>query len=302
MSGAAGKKRFKPEIRMAVACVALFAAVTSVLFLYYNFHIGRMNPFEKIELQNILMAKTDDAGDVYIIDSGTSRIVGMNKDGTASYEINGGAGGAFYNAYDIAAEGERSIFVHEVEWDSSGMSISAERILEFDKESGSLRGELYRLDRGATDASPELSALIALQGLRFEDGKLWFVRKSLDFFALHSLIPGEDAVIERLVSYRGALSTLGYFSLDVPTGRIFFVDKAGVVRVSIPDETNEAKVVFNPVSGTSAREFSLPYRLSFDGSRLYFSDIGKRAVMRLDDENSAEAVFGGWDGPGLPTL
>ncbi|MDR1884835.1 MAG: hypothetical protein LBQ56_01075, partial [Synergistaceae bacterium] len=302
MSGAAPKKLPSSGLRRTLSCAALFAALSSAVFLYDHLHLGRLDPFEKIDLQNILMAKTDSAGDVYIIDNGTSRIVRMNRDGTARYEINGGPGGVFYNAEDIAAEDGRSLFVHEVEWDSSGMSLSAERILEFDKESGSSLGELYRLDRGATDASPELSAQIALQGLRFEDGKLWFVRKEPDFFALYSLVPGENAVVERLVSYRDALSTLGDFSLDIPAKRIFFADKAGVLRVSIPDETNEAKVVFNPVSGTSAREFSLPYKLSFDGSRLYFSDIGRRAVMRLDGENSAEAVFGGWEGPDLPTL
>jgi predicted MFS family arabinose efflux permease len=315
MSGVFLKKRFnlnfhkpsfhKPGFRQAMFCAIFCAVIASALFLYENFHQWRLNPFKEIELQNILMAKTDIAGDTYIVDRGRSRVVKMNNGGRADYEIDGENGKIFYNACDIAVENEKSFFVHEVIWDENGMDAAAERILEFDKNSGALGRELYRLDRNEPGVNRNLSGLIALNALKFEAGKLWFLRKSEDFFALFSLVPGEEAVMEHLVVYDDALETLGNFAVDIGGGRIFFLDKAGVLMVvgfNQKSEKNEIKVVFNPVSGVSAREFSLPYRLALGGSELYFSDIGKRAVMRLKNRNAAEIVFGGWKGDSLPPL
>jgi hypothetical protein len=269
----------------------LFAAVASILFICDNSYLLRQRPFEDIALENILQAKTDAAGDTYIIHSAMSRIVKMSAGGAADYEIAGeSANRAFYNAYEVAAEDGACLFVHDVVWDSSGMSIAYERILEFDKRSGALQGELYRLERDG--AGQGLSALVALNALEFEDGKLWFVRKSENAFAVCGLVPGEDSVVEHVVPYDDALSVLDDFAIDIAGGRVFFVEKTGIIKVF---DNNEINIVFNPVSGTSVREFSLPYRLSFDGTDLYFSDIGKRAVMRLEGENRAEIVFGGWE-------
>ncbi|MDR1379576.1 MAG: hypothetical protein LBJ36_11090 [Synergistaceae bacterium] len=292
----------------AIFYVIFCAAIASILFLHQNFRYGQLNPFREVELHNILMAKTDVAGDTYIIDSGRSRIVKMNEDGRASYEIKGGSDGdVFYNVCNLAVEDEKSFFLHEVAWDESGMSVITERILEFDKRSGASRGELYRLDRNAISADKNLSALIALNILKFEAGKLWFVRKDEDFFALHSLVPGEAAVTEYTFSYKEALWTLGDFAVDVVAKRLFFTDKTGVVKIADFDEIsnggkNKISVLFNPVSGVSAREFSLPYRLALGESELYFSDIGKRAIMRLDGENTAKIVLGGWEDDSLPVL
>jgi predicted MFS family arabinose efflux permease len=297
------------------------AVVASALFLYENFRYWQLNPFAEIELQNVLMAKTDMAGSTYIIDHGRSQIVRLDKNGRAGYEIDGGGeGSVFYNARDIAVEDEKSLFVLGVAWDDSGMSIAAERIHEFDKRSGTFRRRLYELDRRGPGLDRRLSALTALDALKFEDGKLWFVRKGEDSFALCSLVPGEEAVTEYAVGYEDSLRTLDDFTIDVAGKRVFFLDKAGVVKVAelAKDEMgnkteNRIKTLFTPVSGVSAREFSLPYRLTFDGTGLYFSDTGKRAVMRLEGENSVETVFGGWEGksskeksseekPSLPVL
>jgi predicted MFS family arabinose efflux permease len=281
----------KTKFRWAAVYITLFAAVTSVLFIYDNFHLRRLDPFEDIVLKNILLAKTDAAGDAYIIDDAMSRIVKMGAGGVADCEILGGhSSSIFYNAYDVAVEDRHSLFVHDVIWDASGMDVASERILEFDKRSGGLIRELYRLDRNDSKSNPELSGLIALRALKFGDGKLWFVRKSEDFFTLYSLVPGEEPVVEYAVDYDDALWTLGDFAVDIAGGRVFFADKAGVIKVFDSDKT-ETTTVFEPVSGVSVREFSLPYRLSFDGTELYFSDIGKRAVMRLEGENRAEIVF-----------
>jgi MFS family permease len=289
------KKLSRATLRAAAVCVALFAAVASVLFMVGAFPTMRLNPFEKIELNNILTAQTDAAGDTYIIDSGMNRVVKMNADGVAEYEITGGsADTVFYNAYDVAAEGA-SLFVHDVAWDDSGMSIAYERILEFDKRAGALRRELYWASPNDSAPGRNLPELPRLRLLRFADGKLWFTRKSKSTFVVYSLVPGENLGVEYVVPYKDALRTLDDFAADIAGGRIFFVDKAGVVRVFAD---NEIRIVFNPVSGTSARDFSLPYRLSFDGADLYFSDIGKRAVLRVEGQNKgedkAEIVFGGW--------
>jgi MFS family permease len=320
----------KTGFRRFAVYVVLFAAVASILFICDNFHVRRLNPFEEIALNNILTAKTDAAGDIYLIDSAMSRIVKLDADGFADYEITGGnAAAVFYNAYDVAVEDEKSLFVHDVLWDSSGMRVAAERILEFDKKSGSLRREMYRLDRSG--GNPDSSGLIALSALKFGNGKLWFVEKREDSFAVYSLALGEkreEPVVEHVVPYGDALPTLDDFTLDIEGGRVFFADKSGVIRIftgsenkneiksEIKSEINaelkpelkseiqsemqsETTPVFIPVSGISVREFSLPYRLSFDGVRLYFYDIGKRALMRLEDENQAEIVFGGWKGATL---
>jgi predicted MFS family arabinose efflux permease len=306
------KLGFRKPVFRALPYVIFCVAMASMLFLYKNFRYGQVNPFKEIELQNILMAKTDLVGDTYVIDSGRSRVVKMNKDGRADYEIKGGnAGDIFYNVCDLAVEDEKSFFVHEVVWDESGMSIVAERILEFDKKSGTLGRELYRLDRNTPGANRDLSALIALSALKFEGGKLWFARKGEDFFALQSLVPGEAAVMECSFGCEEALLTLGDFVIDVAEKRLFFVDKAGVIKIAnfnianfdIANANeirhggeNKISTVFTPASGVSAREFSLPYRLTLGGeSELYFSDIGKRAVMRLEGENVAKVVFGGWE-------
>jgi predicted MFS family arabinose efflux permease len=284
-------KDLKSAYREFAVCVALFSVTAAILFICGNFHVRRINPFEKIELRNVLTAKTDEAGDLYVIDGAMSRIMKIDADGIARYEITGGNSGAvFYNAYDIAAEDASRLFVHDVVWDSSGMSVAFERILEFGKDSGSPAGEAYRLDRGEEGSDSDLSGLIALRALKFGNGKLWFVRKSEDSFTLYSLVPGEKPVEEHAVRYDGALLNLDDFEIDIEGERIFFADKGGVIKVF---GDNGIKTVFSPVSGMSVKEFSMPYRLSFDGAALYFSDIGKRAVMRFDGENNAETVFGG---------
>jgi len=287
------KNGFGPAARRAGPFMILIAILASVLFLYKNRDSVCLNPFEEVVLTNILKARTDRAGDVYIIDSGMARIVRMNPDGRADYEIKGGyAGAVFYNAWDIAVEYDKSLYVHEVAWDSSGMRVEAERILEFDKRSGAFRRELYRLDRsGGGNPTPALSALIRLCALRFQDGKLWFAQKNQDDFVLYSLVPGDDVKEELACPYGEALRTLDDFSVDPARKSVYFADKAGNVRVFTPDGV---RTLYVPVSGNTVREFSLPYQLSHDGSSLYFSDIGKRAILRLEREGEAEIVFGGW--------
>ncbi|MDR1580709.1 MAG: MFS transporter [Synergistaceae bacterium] len=294
----------KSALRRMLARALLLAVAASVWFLYENFHHWQPDIFEEIELQYIVMARTDTAGDTYIIDSGRSRIVKMDKDGRACYALGGeSSGGVFENACEISVEDKKSFFVHEIAWDESGMSIAAERILEFDKVSGALRREVYRLDRDEIGLDWKLSALISLGGLKFEDGKLWFTRKNENSFTLYSLVPGEKAVGEYDVAYEDALWTLSDVAADIAGKRIFFLDKAGVIRVA---DSGGIKVVFSPVSGVSVKEISRPYRLAFDGSGLYFADTGKRAILRLENynnpenSNAAKIVIGGWEETVMP--
>jgi predicted MFS family arabinose efflux permease len=289
--------------------IVVTALLVSSAILYNYSHLMSRDPFEKVVFSNINTAKTDSFGDTYVVDSGKTRIVKRNAEGYAEYIIYGrgkDTSATFFDASDISVEDEDYFYVHDVIWDATGLKIKTERILEFSKENGRAERVLYIVDRTEDDASaPGSSYLQALSGLTCGGGKIWFAKKDVNGYAVMSLALKEGktvrkgeipaAVKEYECVYEDAAKKIFDFSIDPVKRNTYYVDKAGSISISAPED---ARSIFVPVSGNRVSEFSLPFRISFDGSDLYFTDIGKRAIFRVDNEGRARIVMGGWSGGG----
>jgi predicted MFS family arabinose efflux permease len=290
--------------------IVVAALLSSAVVLYHYSDFMSLNPFERITFSKVHTAKTDSFGDTYIVDSGMARIIKRNSDGDADYVIYGGRDKPFFHARNLSVEDENYFYVLDVVFDASGMSIETERILEFSKKNGRAERVLYVLDRSADEEqTPGSSYLPALYGLVSEDGRIWFARIGMDGYAIMSLAlnhgetsgNGEmpDAVKEYECVCEGAAKEIFDFSIDPIKKNAYYTDNAGNVFLSA---AGDARLIFAPVSGNKVSEFSLPFHISFDGSILYFTDIGQRAVFRVDDGGQAVRVTGGWGASSWPPV
>ncbi|MDR3280643.1 MAG: MFS transporter [Synergistaceae bacterium] len=288
---------------MKKALIILAVLLASFATIYNYSGSLSWNPYSEVVFSNIFTAKTDSFGDTYVVDNGRARIIKRSAQGYADYIIEGGGNDTpFFSVCDISVENEDYFYVHDVIWDATGMKMEAERILEFSKKNGVAGRVLYVADRTKDEElAPGLSSMQALDGLIYSDEKIWFVKKTINSYIVISLAvkvdkiarKGEtpESMIEYVGKYNDAIKKIFDFSIDPVKRSIYYTDKSGNIFHSTSDDVH---AIFVPVSGNRASEFSLPFQISCDGASLYFTDIGKRAVLCVDDAGQARKVMGGW--------
>lgn len=247
-----------------------------------SFSLAREVPFV-----NLSKAVRGADGTFGVVFDSNKRIARVSPDGEILYRIpsrNDPEKGFFF-ANEIAFDPAGALYVASTFIDTSTLSVNREAVLRFSPE-GRHEAVLFSLEHLPEAYTDNIGMIRSLQwtpeGLRFcilgEEGI-----RSL------RLDPADGALLgEALTPSPVPLSGLIYATVSEDGGKVAFTTAA--------TEIYTAEAGGEPVKRYDGRElpgeeFSIPSDIHYQGGELYFSDLGRDAILRWTGSNEAGPVF-----------
>lgn len=130
-------------IKVMVGVLIVSALGVVIVFLALGTDIRKLTS-NKIEFTELSNATSDSSGNTYIVDSGNTRIIKIDKNKQYKYELNGNsiAEGKFFYAVNIAADNDGNLYVLNNVMDDSGTYVAKEEILKYNS-SGKFEKNVY---------------------------------------------------------------------------------------------------------------------------------------------------------------
>ncbi|MCL1866963.1 MAG: hypothetical protein FWF82_06100 [Oscillospiraceae bacterium] len=272
-------------MKKSLKIISWAVLVLTAGFLLANYQELRLNPFESVELDMVSKAVYADNG-LIVADRGSERIVKIDSDGKAEYVLESERGAEFSYVQDIAVSGE-SFYASDLIWNPDGMSIYAERILEFDVKTGKFKDvitEIFHEERQCVPSFGGLSANESENGISFV---------SSDYTGFEVFLIDEDGGVNsrRFIQYDNALIAFQDFS--VTTDGVYALDKSGKIMYYDLVDNSEEVVVYTPKStGNNPEEFVLPLCVTADSfGNVLFADIGQRSICEVNPNGDVSEVY-----------
>ena len=231
-------------------------------------------------------ARGPDGGLAVVFDS-NKRIARVAPDGSLGWQI--GARNTpekgFYFANEIAFDPDGRLYVASTYLDTAALAVNREAIVRF-SPAGRPEAVLFALEHDPAQCIDNIGVIRSLQwtpaGLRFCVVEADGIR-SLRIDA-GSGAPAEDV----RTPFPGAAPNVIFATVSADGRELAYATAATEIYTAAPGGT--------PVRRYDGRELpddvvSIPADLHYVDGQLYFSDLGRDAVMRLAGSNAAEPVF-----------
>lgn len=240
-----------------------------------------------VTLETLSKTARGSDGSLVAVFASNKKIVRIAPDGSLAYllQSRNNPARSFFFAHDVALADDGSLFVASTFLDTETLTVNREAILRF-SPGGHHQAILYSIDHDPEAYIDNMGMIRSLQetpdGLRFCVLEADGIRSLLidpvtgDVRAEHlTPLPAEDA---RIV----------YATISADGTRIAFSTGATEIYTATPGEP--------PVKIYDGRElpdeiYSIPSDVHYESATLFFSDLGRDAIMRLTGENRAEPVF-----------
>ncbi len=246
------------------------------------FSLSNSVPFEKLSKA----ARCADGSFAVVFDS-NKRIARVGADGSLIYLIparNAPEKGFFF-ANEIAFDPGGHLYVASTYLDTGTLAVNREAIVRFSPE-GRWEGVLYSLEHDPDQYVDNIGLIRSLQwtpdGLRFclarEEG-------------IHSLRvdPADGTKVDETITPfpEGAASVI-YATISADGRELAYSTGATEIYTAVPGQTPSKRY-----DGRALPDevYSIPSDLHYQDGELYFSDLGRDAIMRLAGENAAEPLF-----------
>ncbi len=213
-----------------------------------------------------------------IIDSGKSRVIGV-EDGKVGFELFVGNGeDSFYQAENLTADSDGSFYVQSVDWDSSGFLLASERILHYDSKGSFLETAMTM----SYEPEDEVNQHRVFDP-RIIDGRLCFIYADETGVSQYCVEDGENVQMHFFPFENAWIYFQNY--CQAAAGDLYGVDKRGkIIRFS--DSGQETVYTYNSAS----KEVLYYVELDKQGN-LYYVDIYNGRICRvISAENSEEIV------------
>ena len=191
----------------------------------------------------------------------------------------------FFFANEIAFGPDGSLYVASTYIDSSSMSVNREAIVRFSPQ-GRHDGVLFSMDHSPDEYTDNIGLIRSLQWT--PDGLRFCMAKEEGVYA-YLVNPADGTVVsESLSPFENARNRLIYATVAADGSQIAFTTAATEIFASPPGQP--------PAKRYDGRErpdgeFSIPSDVHFLGNSLLFSDLGRDAIMRLENDGRATPVF-----------
>lgn len=249
----------------------LLIFIATGFFFYFNSQWIFKNPNEIIELNSVVKADSDDEMNLYVLNESGSKLIKVDNDDRIVFSESLEKYGT---AKDIIVIGE-SIFIRTVDTEESGYRVTGDRIIEYStngKYLTTVYENVYDTPQVVTD----------ILGLFSVDNRFMYARSYNDNFTLYDK-ESEPVSTYKLDECNKILNSIAvskdgkdvyYCRLN---GKIYkYVN--GVYDLLLYDAQD-------------AGELSIPRSLTIDeAGNLYFSDIARREVFRLNESGDVELV------------
>lgn len=273
---------FKKIIKLFFVLLALTLLTTHV---YQNKHYFAYSFLAKeIDLENVAKAFKDDAENVFLLDASLKRVMKLGPDGTLGFEIHVDEYQEKENhlAKDIAVDDAGNLYVLNMVLDPSGVYLRGEEIVQY-SPSGHFEQIVYQIRYTEDEKTTRPGRL---QELRYYQG-------TLSFFD----IQGQDLMLKSISLSEWKESTVyqirfpedPYIAqlLDVDNRWLFYTTKRA--ELFLYDlEKQESTLLFQN-DGNDWKD-AFPLYLDYQEPYLYFVDIGRKELIRLDPKTGSREV------------
>ncbi|MCL2801155.1 MAG: HAMP domain-containing protein [Treponema sp.] len=271
----------------------IFAVCMAVSLLFgalcaFNFDVFSMKPFQQTTMfESPAMAKFERDGNLYVIDSGSFRLVCMAPDGTINYTINVDKFKEYIRIVDTIIDDAGNLYVYAIEAEYDALLTKRDIIRKYDSR-GNFVKDIIRMGYMDVYSNPRL--FYQFGSFRYDDGILTFSQTERDKVTMYeydtyrddlrsssfSHFVTEDFLVAQLV-----LKDMLNYAYVQRDGDIYEVIDGGspVLRASF-DWTIEEGGIY-------------PWYIYYDqNDDLVFFDIGSNALFRIKGNDLQHIVPG----------
>ncbi|MGD9781814.1 MAG: MFS transporter [Kiritimatiellia bacterium] len=247
-----------------------------------SFSLSRAVPFEKLSKA----ARGADGSFAVVFDS-NKRIARVGADGALIYLVparNDPEKGFFF-ANEIAFDPDGRLYVASTYIDTATLTVNREAVVRFSPE-GRPEGVLYSI---AHAPEPYVDNIGTIRSLQWTPDGLRFCRVGAD--GIHSLrvdANGGGTLEETVTPLAHAEDNVLYATVSADGRELAYSTAATEIYVAPPGQA--------PAKRYDGRDLpdevvSIPSDLHYRNIDLYFSDLGRDAIMRLRADHAAEPLF-----------
>lgn len=276
--------RWRPilPVLIALTCLSGGLLIAQRDSIPESFSLSSTVPFEQLSKA----ARGADGALAVVLDS-NKRIARVAPDGTLTWliaAINDPQKGFFF-ANELTFDPAGNLYVASTYIDTATLTVNREAVVRFSAE-GRPEAVLYSIEHSPDQYTDNIGLIRSLQwtpdGLRFclarEDG-------------IHSVLvdsAGAAPARETVTPYPGDAPIVIYATISADGRELAYSTAATEIYTATPDRA--------PVQRYDGRDMpdevvSIPSDLHYLDGQLYFSDLGRDAIMRLTGDNAAEPIF-----------
>ncbi|GHV25299.1 hypothetical protein AGMMS4952_02710 [Spirochaetia bacterium] len=280
--------RNRKTITVFIICLAIF--VLCLFACVLNLNYLKRPVFQKITtIESTYMAKYEKDGNLYIIDSGTSRLICMRTDGSINYTISIDKMKEYVKILDCAVDELGNLYIYEMSAEYDAYLTKRDIIRKYDKN-GHFVNDIFVIDYNTSnreDVQENPHTFYQFGSMQCEDGILTFSRIQRDMVTLYRFDILKQTISSSIFSegvsdYSVARLTLRDFENFIYTtrgGDIYEVKNgmAPLLRASFDFTEKDGGII--------------PWYLSYDtqGNILFF-DMVSCLIFRITNTTMSSAV------------
>lgn len=262
--------------------------VLSAFFILCRSEYRTKNPFNFYdELKHPFFATKDNSGNFYVIDNSKTRVIVFNRDSVIRNVLRGGSReeGNFFYASAVHKGNDGFIYIINTVNSLNRYAVDKEEILRF-RPDGEFDRVVFRKTYDGNDSPVRWGRLANLHEENDDIRAYYIYPDGIDLLKISKTGP----VVRQEPLLRGDLSGMPVKGIDsdMAGGAVCLTKKGEIFRLS-------SSGVITPVySGRwePEGEKSVPGHISFvSGGTIVFSDLEKRAVLKIDEKNNVSALI-----------
>lgn len=279
--------------------------VTSFLMFFLTYQFGKDYIYGFYSSSNLQFeypnyAYTDPKGNSYIIDNSRRRLVKVNSDSLAEWQIEGGRRGrsSFFYANEVTVDLDGNVYLLSVIPDEAGQFTQQEKIVKL-TSTGEFIDVIFT--KSYTSSSTRKNTLVQrghILSLQYKNGIVsWF------HLTMKGVILYEYNTSTQRLSYRTAveLKDADIFVSGVTKAATNFIysTKQGFIFLH---KENKDEVLYSGDANSDSKNFSIPWAVKYNyNSDLLFTDLGARSIYVLHQNKKLPILNGPiLEGSGYP--
>ena len=253
----------------------------SIISLSFSYSYFKLNPFEKVELENISKIAVDDDENIYVISDSNRSVKKIINSSEISYVIKGGSRKeeSFYLARDLEIDDSGNLYLLHNRWNEDGSYLEMETITKFNS-----KGEFNEIVFQLPDQT-ESKLFPAVMGLKYDNDLLyWF---SVDDKYIYEYSEASQEAILKIPFHDANILVQDIERIDA--NHIACASKKGIIKL-VNTESGKTEVLYNSNLKEENKFSNIWEILSDKDGNVYFDDIGKYEIYKIE-KNEVVAVF-----------
>jgi len=272
---------------LTIIALAVFGTIT-----FYNLDIVFSNPFNLFfKIESATRIIQDSEKNRFVIYNSSEKIVKIDNTSRVEFILNGASDkpGSFFKAWDVCSDENGNFYILEYILDDSGIKISEENIKLYDKTGKFIRIVFSRLyeENEKPDMEPNF------RKIKFSNEKIFYYYNDTEKIVVGeiNLDNGKNTAIKEIPYVDAKLHIVDCDftpsnNIYPYLGDVAYLTKKGQIFLS--KAGSEFKMIYSCINYNEGSLKSIPSLLAVEENKIYFSDVGKRTIVKLTEKNDSE--------------